>query len=168
MNIKITGSIIGQYSHCPRKGWLFFHGLKTEHMSQNVKIGKYYHEYRESQQSHTEIELEWIKIDQIKGDCVIEYKKANTHVESAKYQLLFYLYTLKQKGVVKTGRIVFKENKNSLLVILHEKSEEALFLRIGEIKKVLNRKLPPKPLMSTKKTPDKKCKWCSYFEFCRI
>jgi CRISPR-associated exonuclease Cas4 len=166
--MHITASLISQYLHCPREWRLFFHNLKTEHTSQTVAIGKYYHESRHEDKPHTEIEFDGIKIDQIQWDTVIEYKKAKTHPESARYQLLFYLYKLKQKGIIKTGKIIFKENTWSILVELDEQSESDLLCKIEEMKTVFAQENPPAILLNSQGKPDKTCKGCSYFDFCHL
>jgi CRISPR-associated exonuclease Cas4 len=166
--MHITGSLISQYLHCPREWRLFCRNLKTEHTSQNVQIWKYYHESRHENKIHTEIEFDGIKIDQIQWDTVIEYKKAKTHPESAKYQLLFYLYQLKQKGITKYGKIMFKENKWSILINLDKDSELKLLDKIEEIKMILSQPTAPPVLLTKWGTPSKNCKGCSYFDFCHL
>ena len=146
---------------------LFYHNIQSEHTSQNVQIGKYYHEQRHEDKPHTEVEFDGIKVDQIQWDTVIEYKKANTHPESAKYQLLFYLWKLKQKWIVKKWKIIFKENKWSIDIELDPASEKDLLQKIEEIKTVLTQSTPP-PVLWTQSKPHKTCKWCSYFDFCYL
>lgn len=166
--MNITWTLINYSFICLRKMWLFAKKIQSEHTSQNVQIGKYYHEQRYDNKKHTEIEFEDIKIDQIDKNTVIEYKKANTHPESAKDQLLFYLYKLKQKGVVKKGKIIFKENKWSIVVELTPESEQDLLQKIEVMKELLKQELPPPVLLSARWTPHKNCKWCSYFDFCHL
>jgi len=166
--MTITWTIINYYFMCRRKMRLFSRHLQSEHTSQTVAIGKYYHESRHEDKPNTEIELEGVKIDQIQWDTVIEYKKAKTHPDSARYQLLFYLYKLKQKGVIKQGKIIFKENIWSILVTLDEQSESDLLSTIEEIKTVLTQEKPPAVLLTTQWKPDKACKGCSYFDFCHL
>ena len=51
-------------------------------------------------------------------------KKKNSSESAAKAQLLFYLYTLKQKGVIKKGILKFKENRDDIKIELTPENEK--------------------------------------------
>lgn len=61
-----------------------------------------------------------------KGGSVIigEIKKSSRHMESAKMQLLFYLYELEKAGVHATGQLLVPEERLRVDVILDEESRE--------------------------------------------
>jgi len=87
----------------------------------------------------------------------------DSDIEAAKWQLLFYLYKLKQKGIIKKGRLeVFekkKQDKKRIEIILDEENEKRLLEIIEEIKTLLSNSMP-KPKFNNK------CKKCAYYEYC--
>ena len=157
----INGTIINYYIHCKTQMWLFANRINLEYNSEDVRIGKVLHEISEDKVD--EISFEGIKVDKITKDYVVEVKKSDADLEAAKWQLLYYLYILKQKGINKKGRIeVFeknKQNKKKIEVVLDEETEKKLLEIIDDIEKILNSKMP---------TPkfENKCKKCAYYEFC--
>ncbi|UFX82690.1 CRISPR-associated protein Cas4 [Candidatus Absconditicoccus praedator] len=169
MKFQITASLIAQYMHCPRQGWLFYNNLKSEHTSEKVKIGKHYHELRyDDQDENVEVELDGIKIDKLTKDYVEEFKKANTEFEGVKMQILFYLWKLKQKGVNKKGLIKFKENQDNIQIELTKDNEKELLNTIQDIESILSSEKIPDKLINKQGGPHKKCRGCSYYEFCWI
>lgn len=168
MEIKITGSLISQFIHCPREWRLFHHNLKTEHTSETVKIWKYYHELLFEDKHNTEIEFEWMKIDKLQWDYIEEFKKSKSEYESARMQLLFYLRKLKQKWVFKKWVLKYKENKSSEYVDLTIDAEHELLDVINKIVIVLSEIKIPQKLYNNKWGFHDKCKGCSYYEFCWI
>ena len=91
-------------------------------------------------------------------------KFIDSDIEAGKWQLLFYLYKLKQKGIIKKGRLeVFekkKGNKKRYEVVLDSKSEKELLRILDDIKKIISISKPPKPVF------ENKCKKCAYYEYC--
>lgn len=156
-----TGILINYYIVCSRKCWLFVNNFHQEHSSDLVKIGKYYHEeFARKNQMQSELEFDSFKIDKIQGDYVVEYKKKNSDEKACEFQLLFYLYKLKQKGINKKGILKFKESKSDKEVILTSKKEKELLEVIKEIEKLVQRPLPPRPVKT------RKCYKCAYYYFC--
>lgn len=154
--MPITATHINYFFTCKRKLWLFSRNIKCEQESDFVKIGKIYHEDLEKES----IEIDNIKIDKLKDGKVFEFKKKNTAPEAAKYQVLYYLLKLKEKGITTTGIIKYKENNRIEEVILTEEEEKMLLKSIGEIGSICSIETPP----VAKKI--KYCKNCSYYELC--
>ena len=158
----VTGTIINYYIVCKTKMWLFYHKINLEDNSEEVRIGKVLHEINETKVD--EVSFEGIKVDKITKDYIVEVKKSDSNIEAAKWQLIYYMWILKQKGIVKKGRIeVFekkKQDKKRIEIILDEENEKRLFEIIEDIKKILSQKTPPKPKF------ENKCKKCAYFEYC--
>lgn len=153
------------YFHCRRQCYLHGNRLNLEDNSEQVKIGKALHEERDKTEN-TEIALENIRLDKLSSEYLTEVKKSDADVEAAKWQLLFYLKILKEKGVIRKGKLEFMEkgktNKKILYYALTEELEKELenyicsielLLESDEIPEVLN-----KPL----------CKKCAYYEYCYI
>ena len=160
----ITGTFINYYFHCKTQLWLHANKINLEDNSEDVRIGKVLHEINEDKVS--EVSIENIKVDKITKDYVIEVKKSDSDIEAGKWQLLFYLYKLKQKGIIKKGRLeVFekkKGDKKRYEVVLDEESEKRLLKILGDIKKIVAKLKPPRPVFESK------CKKCAYYEYCFI
>lgn len=164
--INITGTTIHYYLYCKRKCWLHINKINMEDNSEYVAIGKAIHENLQKRSANTEIAIDNIKIDKITDTYVIEIKKSSADVESAKWQLLYYLYVLESKGVHRKGKLSFyetktKENKTEVIELTDE-----IRTTIDKIKDDIN-------LLYESKMPEKanlnsKCKKCSYFEYCFI
>ena len=106
----VTGTLVNYYFVCKSKLWLFANKINLGDNSEDVRIGKVLHEINEDRVS--EVSIENIKVDKITKDYVIEVKKSDSDIEAGKWQLLFYLYRLKQKGIIKKGRLeVFEKHK---------------------------------------------------------
>ena len=109
--MRITGTIVNYFVHCKRQCWLFAHKMNFEDDSEDVRIGRILHEVRSEGRNNTEIQIEGIKVDKMTEDYVIELKKSDADVEATKWQTIYYLYMLKQKGIDRKGRLEFLERK---------------------------------------------------------
>ena len=160
--VTITGILINYYFHCKTQLWLFANKINLEYNSEDVRIGKVLHEIDEEKVK--EVSFENIKVDKITKDYVVEVKKSDSDLEAAKWQLLFYLYILKQKGIIKKGRLeVFENNKQDkkrFEVILDKESEEKINKIIKDTERLISLPIPPEPKYN------KKCKKCAYYEYC--
>ncbi len=162
--MKFTGTLINYYFHCKTQCWLFANRINLEDNSEDVRIGRVLHEIREDKVS--EVSFESIKVDKITKDYVIEVKKSDSDLEAARWQLLFYLYKLKQKGIVKRGKLELfeknRQNKKVHFVELGESEENELVEVLQNIEELINLPKPPKPHFMSK------CKKCAYYEYCFI
>jgi len=138
----VTGTLVNYYMVCKRRLWLHAHGITQEHESENVKIGKYYHEQMEEEGENDKF-INGVKVDKVEGDYVIEYKKSNSSVEASEWQLLFYLWKLKQAGINKKGILKFKENRDNRKVELTPDKEKRLEEIVAEIGELLEQPNPP-------------------------
>ena len=159
---QITGTLINYYFHCKTQCWLHASRINLEDNSEDVRIGKILHQINEDKVK--EVSFENIKVDKITKDYVAEVKKSDSDLEASKWQLLYYLYLLKQKGIIKKGRLeIFEKNRQDKKVHYFELNDEIE----EEIKKLINdiQKLITFPLLPTPKRKQK-CKKCAYFEYC--
>ena len=156
----MTGTLINYFLFCKTKTWLFYHRINLEDNSEDVRIGRVLHEINEE----NEVSLENIKLDKITPKYVVELKKSDSDIESGKWQLLFYLYTLKQKGIIKKGKLEVvekhKQNKKQFIIELTKDDEIKLQRIIQEINALITQPTPPKPIYK------KECKKCAYYEYC--
>ena len=99
-SIKFSGTQVNYYFHCHRQLWLFSHHITCEQNSDVVYMGKLIHEST-FEREKKEIEIDNLKIDflDVKDGIIHEVKKSDSFEEAHQWQVLFYLYFLKQKGV---------------------------------------------------------------------
>lgn len=164
--INIKGTLINYYFHCKRQCYLHANRINLEDNSEDVRIGKILHEINEEKSKKSEISIENIKIDKLTRDYLVEVKKSDSDVESVKWQVLLYLYKLKQKGVIKKGKIEFleknKQDKKIHYIEFDELSEKKLLKILNEIETLINQDTPPEAKFESK------CRKCAYYEYCFI
>lgn len=163
--MRVNGTLINYYFHCKRQCYLHGNRLNLEDNSEIVKIGKAIHEEKASGKN-CEIEIDNIKIDKLSKEYVTEIKKSDADVEAATWQLLYYLKVLKEKGIVRKGRLEVVEknvsDKKIIIMELTEEKEELLNQYINEIKNLIESdEIPEKLGKGT-------CKKCAYYEYCYI
>ena len=106
--MEINGTLMNYYIHCKRQCYLHGNRINLEDNSEEVKIGQALHEAKENDKN-TEITIENIKIDKLTKEYLTEVKKSDADPEAAKWQLLFYLKVLKEKGIDRKGKLEFIE-----------------------------------------------------------
>ena len=163
--MRVNGTLINYYFHCKRQCYLHGNRLNLEDNSEIVQIGKAIHEER-LQSSNSEIAIENIKLDKLTKEYLTEVKKSDADVEAAKWQLLYYLSVLKNKGIYRKGKLEFveknKSNKKVVILELTEERENELKKIIESIEKLLNCQDIPERLNKSE------CKKCAYYEYCYI
>jgi CRISPR-associated exonuclease Cas4 len=164
--MKINGTLINYYFHCQRQCYLHANRINLEDNSEDVRIGKILHEINEEKSKKAEISLDNIKIDKLTRDYLVEIKKSDSDIESVKWQVLLYLYKLKQKGVERKGKIEFieknKQDKKIHYIELTEENEKELLDILKKIETLINQDTPPQAKF------ENKCKKCAYYEYCFI
>ncbi|MBW4829361.1 MAG: CRISPR-associated protein Cas4 [Clostridiaceae bacterium] len=161
---KITGVMIYYYFVCKRKLWYFSNNLNMEFNSELVGIGKLVDETSYGRERKHILIDESINIDFLKDWKVIhEVKKSRKMDEASKWQLKYYMWVLKNKGVeVEKGILDYPLLRKREEVFLNEEDEEELKNIIEDIKRIILSKLPLDLL-------DKNvCKKCAYYELCYI
>jgi len=158
--IIFTGVQVNYYFICHRKLWLFSHNIGMERENEAVKIGKLLHEesYRGMEK---DVLLDRISFDFIerKGKIIIhEVKKSRKMEKAHHYQLLYYIYSLKRRGVEADGVINYPLMKKVEKVRLE--NEEEIEAILDSIKSIVS--MPSPPPAERKKY----CKRCAYYEFC--
>lgn len=98
MAVEVTGTLMNYFFHCKRQCYLHGNKLNLEDNSELVQIGKAQHEAR-ALDGNSEIEIEHIKLDKLTKEYLTEIKKSDADVEAAKWQTLYYLKILKEKGI---------------------------------------------------------------------
>lgn len=163
--MKVNGTLINYYFHCKRQCYLFGNRLNLEDNSEEVKIGKALHEER-NDRDNTEIAIENIRLDKLTTEYLTEVKKSDADIEASKWQLIFYLKVLKEKGMIRKGKLEFveknKSNRKTVFIELDEQLEGELEKYIEEIEELLSQDIIPPVLNKAG------CKKCAYYEFCYI
>lgn len=159
---RITGTKINYYFICQRKLWLFNRDISMEQTSNTVSIGKLIHEQSYAREKKELMIDETIKIDFAGKDKVIhEVKKGKSMEKAHKFQMYYYLYYLKKKGVDNlTGCLHYPKLKKKEPVSLDAETEKELEFILVDIQRVMDQEKPPF------KINKKFCKKCSYFELC--
>ncbi len=163
--IKYTGTLIGYFFTCKREMWFFHNRITFEHNSENVKIGKLISE-KYFQKEHKEVNVDdTIVIDWIdyKRKIIHEVKKSDKSKQSHIWQTKYYIYYLKQKGLMGfRGIINYPKLHKREIVELSIEDEKTIEEAKKEIFKIITNPLPPE----AKKIPI--CKGCSYYSICWI
>ncbi len=79
--------------------------------------------------------------------------------EAHRWQMLYYLYYLKSKGINATGEINYPLISRKEEIALLEKDELEMENVINDIRKIAMGRMPPSKRI-------KICPKCAYFEFC--
>lgn len=160
--MKANGTLINYYFHCKRQCYLHGNRMNLEDNSEQVKIGKALHEER----NDAEVALDNIRLDRLTDEYLTELKKSDADIDVAKWQLLFYLKILKDKGIYRRGKLEFVEkgkgNKKILYFDLTPDTEEELNGYIAEIEELLEQTQVPGAIHKPQ------CKKCAYYEYCYI
>ena len=157
----INGTLIWYYYICPREVWLIGHSIEADQESDFLLLGRHIHEIFYKRQKKEFMIDNTIKIDILPSKKVIgEIKKSSKYLKSAKMQIAFYLYYLRQKGINIEGELLIPEERKREKVNLSEELKKEIEKSIIEIKKILKMNKPPPP----KKIPY--CKNCAYKEMC--
>jgi CRISPR-associated exonuclease Cas4 len=159
----ISGTLVWYYFICKREVWLMGHEITPDEDFQSLEVGRAVHEIYYQRLSR-EISLEGIKLDLVERGRrkVCEVKASSKFLEAAKFQLLYYLYRLRELGIEASGDILIPRERKRITVSLNEESERKLLVALGEIRKIVEVENPPKP----KKGPF--CKGCAYRDFCWV
>ena len=98
--MQITGIMVYYYFVCKRKLWYFFNKINMEQNSELVSIGKIIDETTYKKEKKGILIDNTINIDFIENGAILhEVKKTKSIEEAAIWQIKYYMYYLKEKGV---------------------------------------------------------------------
>lgn len=158
---KFTGTEVGYYFICKKKLWWFHRGIQMEYDHDRVKLGKLVHETSYGRKKK-EISIDGKIVLDWSEDGVIHEVKLTNKMESAhEFQLLYYIYYLKQKGIENlTGQIDYPKLKQTQKIELTKEAEAKLIKALEDMEQIISSKIAPEvefmPI----------CKSCSYAELC--
>jgi len=160
---KVSGTYVWYYIICKREVWLMSRSIEPEQEYHSIDIGRFIHENTYSR-NKKEIKFEGSNFDLMKnkdGKIIVgEIKKSSRNLESAKMQLLFYLYELEKSGIYASGQLLIPEEKIKIDISLDEDSRKQIENIISDITIMVNNQLPPPPKKSSF------CRSCAYAELC--
>lgn len=159
---KITGIMIYYHEICDKRLWYFSKGLNMESKSELVNIGKIIDETSYSKERKQILIDDKINIDFLEDWKIIhEVKKSDKLEHASIWQLKYYIYILKEKGVnIEKGILDYPKIRKRTEVYFDNNDKQIIDKKINEIKKVINSNYPIKV--------DNKpyCKSCSYYDMC--
>lgn len=164
--MNITGSMVNYYFHCKRQCYLAGNRLNMENNSEQVRIGQAIHKEKAQKAKKTEVAIDNIRLDKLTEEYLTEIKKSDSDVEAARWQLIYYLYVLKQKGIIRKGKLEFVE-KNKIehkiqIIELTDELIDELQKHLQEIEQlILGGQVPATDC-------GKGCTKCAYYEYCYI
>ena len=159
--MRLGGIHFQYYFVCRRKLWLYSKNLGLEDGHARVQDGKFLHEQSYKRTKEKELLIDnHFKIDNLDGDYVREVKLSSKMTKADKYQLLYYLYQLKLRGLVRKGLVSYTKERKTEEVILTDREEKKVRYIEADIKKIISLKKVPQVIHKPY------CKKCAYYEFC--
>lgn len=164
MKKQISGTMFYYYFVCKRKLWFFSNGIQLEEDNEDVILGKLIDENSYSKELKHILIDNTVNIDFIKDWKILhEVKKQKSIEEAGVWQLKYYLYFLKIRGInIEKGILDYPKLKKREEVFLSKDDEKKIKEILSEIEKITVMERPPE----LEKL--KICKKCAYFEYCYI
>ena len=162
--MHVTGIMVYYYFVCKRKLWYFVNQINMEQNSELVEIGKILDEETYKRENKSVLIDDTINIDFVKNGAVLhEVKKTKSIEEAGIWQVKYYLYYLKKRGVSDLkAKIDYPLIKKNVVVELTQEDELRLEEIIREIIEINNQLIPPD--FEAKKI----CNKCAYHDLCFI
>ncbi|WP_235007429.1 CRISPR-associated protein Cas4 [Listeria monocytogenes] len=149
---------------CKRKLWCFSKEIRMEHLDENVQLGKLLDESSYNREKGQVMIDETVNIDFIKDWKVLhEVKKSKAIEEAGIWQLKYYMYFLKQKGIIiEKGVVDYPKLRQRETIFLTTEDERKIEKILVDIEITTSCLKPPtiidKPVR----------KKCAYYEYCYI
>ena len=160
-SLIFTGTQINYFLVCARKLWFFSKNITMEQTSDLVYLGKEIDKESYKRELKNIIIDNQIQIDFAKRTLEIyEIKKSKKLERAHIYQLLYYLYSLKKKGVFVKGVLTYPLLKRKKEIELTQEKEKEIEEILKKINQVLSQSKPP-PIEERAF-----CKNCSYYQLC--
>lgn len=156
--------MINYYFVCKRKLWCLAKNINLEEENENVQLGKLIDENSYSIETKQVLIENTVNIDFIRNWKVVhEVKKSKAIEEAAIWQVKYYIYFLKKRGIkIEKGIVDYPQIRERKEVILSNEDEKEMEEILENIKKICNDEKAPKVINN------KICKKCAYYEFCYI
>lgn len=161
---RITGVMFYYYFVCHRKLWQFAHGIALEDESENVLLGKLLDSSTYKRERKGILVDGTINVDFIRDWKILhEVKKSKSIEEAAVWQLKYYLYFLRERGIeVEKGILDYPKLKRREEVHLLEEDSQRIEEILEAIKEIVSLATPPTVIDS------RICRSCAYYEYCYV
>lgn len=162
--MRITGMMFYYYFVCKRKLWCFYNNIQFEKENEDVLLGKLIDDTTYGRDAKHIMVDETINIDFIKDWKVIhEIKKSKSIELAAIWQVKYYIYLLKEKGIkIEKGILDYPKIRKREEVFLQDGDAEKIVVFIDDIEKTVKQEKMPGLINS------RICKNCAYYEYCYI
>lgn len=162
--MKITGIMVYYYFICKRKLWYFANDVNMEQNSELVSIGKILDETSYGREDKSILIDNCINIDFLKeGTQLHEIKKTKSVEEAGEWQLKYYMYYLKKRGVKNiTAKMDYPLMKQTKEIFLNDEDIKIMDNIEEKIKEIIMLDKPPQ------KINNKICRKCAYYDLCYI
>lgn len=161
--VPVSGTLVWYYFICERQVWLQSHAINPDEDDPNMEYGRFLQEHAYPR-DRKEIQLGHNKLDAVRKEdgelVVVEVKKSDRYVQSARMQLAHYLLSLEEAGLRATGELRFPEQKRRERVELTDELREEVRKVRRAILTLMHRPVPPPP----QRVPW--CRKCAYAELC--
>lgn len=157
----ISGLHVQYFLVCKRKLWLYSKQLGFEEGHEKILEGKILHDRSYNYADRKELMVEdSFKVDVLDGEYVREIKLSRKMTEADRYQLLYYLYQLKKRGLIRKGLISYTKERRTEEIVLTDEEEKKIQEMEHQIEEIIAMENVPKL------TEKPYCKSCAYFDFC--
>ena len=140
--------------------------MNLEDNSELVQIGRAMHEVKAEGCENAELAIENIRLDKLTTEYLTEIKKSDSDIEASKWQLYYYLKVLKNKGIIRKGKLEFEEKnktkRTTMILELGDAEEKELEQIQSQIEELLQAEIVPEAEERAG------CKKCAYYEYCFI
>lgn len=162
--MNITGIMFYYYFVCQRKLWYFANEINMEQNSELVSIGKILDETSYFRENKNIMIDNTINIDFIKNGAVLhEVKKTKAIEEAGIWQLKYYMYYLKKRGVqIIEAKIDFPLLRETKEIVLDDEDIKVIENVIKSIEEIVSMDKIPQVIDS------KICKKCAYYDLCYV
>lgn len=157
----ITGTLVWYYFICKREVWLMAHEITPDEDYSALEIGRAIHEISYNKMLK-EISMDGMRIDLFKRSMrtICEIKTSSKFIEAARFQLLYYLFRLREYGLNLSGWLLIPRERRRIKIELDEQSERKLLNVLQGIKEIVKMEHCPPPAKT------QYCRTCAYKEFC--
>ncbi|HEX2924922.1 MAG TPA: CRISPR-associated protein Cas4 [Ruminiclostridium sp.] len=162
--MRVTGTMFYYYFICHRKLWCFVNNITLEQENENVLLGKLLDESSYGREDKQILIDETVNVDFIRDWKVLhEVKKSKSIEEASMWQVKYYIYFLRQRGIqIEKGILDYPQIRQRKEVLLSKEDETEIAEILASIERIANREKSPEVINS------KICKACAYYEFCYI
>lgn len=163
--MNIPPSIFNAYNLCPRQAWLMSRNLTADQENLYIDIGRVIDkESFKREKKKIYLADENAVVDMVTKEdgrlFIAEIKKSSSTLKSGIFQLKYYLYLFKQRGLNFDGIIKIPKEKKSIKVELDNEDVELIESKLRNIEDLLSREKAPRPERL------KICSKCGHNEFC--